>query len=61
MPVLAQLGELTDRELFCVRQFSLSLTSVVFAWYVALPPNYVSSWEYLEHEFHEHFSSGNMS
>jgi hypothetical protein len=55
-----QLGELTDREAFCVHLFSLSLTDTVFAWYALLPPNSIYSWRDLEHKFHEHFSLGNM-
>jgi hypothetical protein len=41
---LAQLGELTDTEVFRVRLFSLSLTGPAFAWYATLPPNSILSW-----------------
>jgi hypothetical protein len=40
---LAQLVELADNEVFCVRLFSLSLTGTAFAWYAALPPNSIDS------------------
>jgi hypothetical protein len=52
---LAHLGELADGEAFRVRLFSLSLTSTTFAWYAALPPNSITSWNDLESKFHEHF------
>jgi hypothetical protein len=55
---LAQLGELADTEAFRVHLFSLSLTGTVFAWYVILPPNSISSWGGLEQKFHGHFFSG---
>jgi hypothetical protein len=55
---LAHLGELADMEAYRVRLFSLFLTDTAFAWHVALPPNYINSWEELEHKFHEHFFSG---
>jgi hypothetical protein len=38
---LAHLGELADGEAFHVRLFSLSLTGTAFAWYAALPPNFI--------------------
>jgi hypothetical protein len=41
---LAHLGELADGEAFRVRLFSLSLTGTAFAWYAALPPNSINSW-----------------
>jgi hypothetical protein len=37
---------------------ALSLTDTAFAWYAALPPNSINSWEELERKFHEHFFSG---
>jgi hypothetical protein len=40
---LAQLDELADREAFCVRLFSSSLTCTAFAWYAALPSNSINS------------------
>jgi hypothetical protein len=46
---------LADGEAFRVRLFSLSLTSTAFAWYAALPPNSINSWNELESKFHEHF------
>jgi hypothetical protein len=52
---LAHLGELADGEAFRVRLFSLSLTGTAFAWYAALPPNSINSWNELESKFHEHF------
>jgi hypothetical protein len=55
---LAHLGELADGEAFRVRLFSLSLTGTAFAWYVALPPNSINSWNELENKFHEHFFVG---
>jgi hypothetical protein len=55
---LAHLGELADGEAFCVQLFSLSLTGTTFAWYVALPPNSINSWNELESKFHEHFFAG---
>jgi hypothetical protein len=54
---LAQLGELADNKVFCVRLSSLSLTGTTFAWYAALPPNSIDSWNDLEHKFHKHFYS----
>jgi hypothetical protein len=55
---LAHLGELVDGEAFRVRLFSLSLTGTAFAWYAALPPNSINSWNDLERKFHKHFFSG---
>jgi hypothetical protein len=54
---IAHLGELADGEAYRVRLFSLSLTDTAFAWYAALPPNSINSWEELEQKFHEHFFS----
>jgi hypothetical protein len=45
---LEHLDELSDREAFRVRLFSLSLTGTAFAWYTALPPNSINSWNDLE-------------
>jgi hypothetical protein len=55
---LAHLGELADGEAFRVRLFSLSLTGTAFAWYDALPPNSINSWNELQSKFHEHFFAG---
>jgi hypothetical protein len=55
---LAHLGELADGEAFRVPLFSLSLTGTAFAWYAALPPNSINSWNELESKFHEHFFAG---
>jgi hypothetical protein len=55
---LAHLGELADGEAFHVLLFSLSLTGTAFAWYAALPPNSINSWNDLESKFHEHLFSG---
>jgi hypothetical protein len=55
---IAHLGELADGEAYRVRLFSLSLTDTAFAWYAALPPNSINSWEELEQKFHEHLFSG---
>lgn len=54
---IAQLGELVDKEAFCVRLFSLSFTGAAFVWYAALPPNCIYSWGDLERKFPEHFFS----
>jgi hypothetical protein len=55
---LAHLGELADGEACHVRLFYLSLIGTAFAWYPALPPNSINSWNDLESKFHEHFFSG---
>jgi hypothetical protein len=55
---LAQLGELTDTEAFCVHLFSLSLTGTAFAWYAMFPASSSLSWGDLEQKFHDHFFSG---
>jgi hypothetical protein len=55
---LEHLGELADREAYCVHLFMLSLTSTAFAWHTTLPPNYINSWKELEQKFQEHFFSG---
>jgi hypothetical protein len=55
---LAHLGELANGEAFCVRLFYLSFTGTTFAWYVALPPNSINSWNDLKGKFYEHFFSG---
>jgi hypothetical protein len=55
---LAHLDELADGEAFPVRLFSLSLTGTAFAWYAALPPNSINSWNELENKFHEQFFAG---
>jgi hypothetical protein len=52
------IGELADGEAFRVPLFSLSLTGTAFAWYAALPPNSINSWNELESKFHEHFFAG---
>jgi hypothetical protein len=49
---------LADGEAFRVQLFSKSLTSTTFAWYAALPPNSINSWNELESKFHEHFFAG---
>jgi hypothetical protein len=49
---------LADGEAFRVRLFSLSFTGTSFAWYAALPPNSINSWNELESKFHEHFFAG---
>jgi hypothetical protein len=48
---------LADKEAFHVRLFSLSFTGTSFAWYAALPPNSINSWNDLGSKFHEHFFS----
>jgi hypothetical protein len=48
---------LADGEAFRVHLFSLSLTGTAFAWYAALPPNSINSWNDLESKFYEHFFS----
>jgi hypothetical protein len=45
---------LGDREAFSVLLFSLSLIGTAFAWYAALPPNSINSWNDLEIKFDEH-------
>jgi hypothetical protein len=55
---IAHLGELVDGEAYRVRLFSLSFTDNAFAWYAALSPNSINSWEELERKFHEHFFLG---
>jgi hypothetical protein len=45
------------RSILCSVIF-LSLTGTAFAWYVALPPNSINSWNELESKFHEHFFVG---
>jgi hypothetical protein len=47
---------LADGEAFRVHLFSLSLTGTTFAWYAALPPNSIHSYNDLESKFHEYFS-----
>jgi hypothetical protein len=49
---------LADGEAFRVRLFSLSLIGTAFAWYAALPPNSINSWNELESKFYEHFFAG---
>jgi hypothetical protein len=49
---------LANGEAFCVHLFSLSLTGTAFAWYAALPPNSINSWNDLESKFLEHFFFG---
>jgi hypothetical protein len=55
---LAHLGELVDKEAYCVCLFSLSLTGTTCAWYAALLTNSINSWEELEQKLHEHFFLG---
>jgi hypothetical protein len=54
---LSHLGKFADGEAFRVHLFSLSLTGTAFAWYAALPPNSINSWNDLESKFNEHFFS----
>jgi hypothetical protein len=35
--------------------FHYLLLALTFTWYVVLPYNSISSWENIEHKFHEHF------
>jgi hypothetical protein len=46
---------MADGEAFHVRLFSLSLTGTTYAWYFALPPNFINSYNDLESKFHDHF------
>jgi hypothetical protein len=43
-PFLAHLGELDDREAYCICLISLPLTGTTFAWYTTLSPNSINSW-----------------
>ena len=38
--------------------FLYPLLVPLFAWYAALPPNSINSWNELESKFHEHFFAG---
>jgi hypothetical protein len=49
---------LVDGEAVHVCLFSLSLTGTTFAWYAALPPNSINSWNDFESKFHEKYFSG---
>lgn len=49
---------MVNREAFHIRLFSLSLTGTTFVWYVALPPNSMSSNGGIRTKFHEYFLVG---
>jgi hypothetical protein len=55
---LAQLGEASAYDFMKVRNFPLSLTSTVFAWFTSLPACSIGSWAELEKKFHSHFYIG---
>jgi hypothetical protein len=42
-----------------VRNFSLSLTSIAFAWFTSLPRCTIDSWSQLEEKFYEFFGKIN--
>jgi hypothetical protein len=52
---LAQLGEASALDYMKIRNFSLSLTGIAFAWFTSLPPLCINSWVELEEKFHSHF------
>jgi hypothetical protein len=55
-----QLGEAGVYNALKVRLFSLSLTSIAFAWFSSLAPGSIISWDMLERKFHDHFYSGSI-
>jgi hypothetical protein len=42
-----------------LRNFSLSLTGIAFAWFTSLPRCIVGSWSQLEEQFNEYFGKTN--
>jgi hypothetical protein len=54
---LAQLGQASSVDALKVHLFSLSLTGTAFSWFSSLSLNSISSWEQLEHKFHNRFYS----
>jgi hypothetical protein len=54
---LAQLHEVGLIDALKICLFSLSLTGTAFFLFSSLSPNFVDSWEQLEHKFHDHFYS----
>jgi len=55
---LAQLGDISNQEIFRVRFFSLSLSGPAFTWYTSLVNGSVTGWEDLGKKFHAYFFTG---
>jgi hypothetical protein len=56
---LSQLGFAGKEDYMRVRNFSLSLTGIAFAWFISLPQCTVGSWSQLEERFYEYFGKTN--
>jgi hypothetical protein len=51
------MGEASSADYFKVSLFPLSLSSIVFSWFSALPPGSILTWAHLKQRFHDHFYS----
>jgi hypothetical protein len=56
---LSHLGPASKEDYMRVRNFSLSLTSIAFAWFTSLPRCTIDSWSQLEEKFYEFFGKIN--
>ena len=45
-------------DIYKLRLFPLSLSGVVFTWFISLPANSVRTWDDLEQKFHDYFFNG---
>jgi hypothetical protein len=52
------MGEASSADCLKVRFFPLSLSSIAFSWFSALPLSSILTRAYLEQRFHDHFYSG---
>jgi hypothetical protein len=52
------MGEASSADNLKVRLVPLSLSSIAFSWFSALPPGSILTWELLDQRFHDHFYSG---
>jgi hypothetical protein len=55
---LTQLGEASLEEAHQVRFFALSLSGLVFTWFLSLAVNSIANWNDLEKKFHTYFYIG---
>jgi hypothetical protein len=56
---ISQLGFAGKEDYMRIRNFPLSLTGIVFAWFTSLSQCIVGSWSQLEEQFYEYFGKTN--
>jgi hypothetical protein len=55
---LVQVNDFGVMDVHIIRLFPLSLSGMMFNWFVSLPPNSVDTWDWLEQKFHDYFYNG---